>query len=66
MVLFDLGTIFRGYISDASRTIAVGTLNDKQKDIYNVTLEQMGVGEYVNLIKGITVDELKELYEQSK
>ena len=33
MVLFDLGTIFRGYISDASRTIAVGTLNDKQKDI---------------------------------
>ena len=30
------------------------------KPIYNVTLEQMGVGEYVNLIKGITVDELKE------
>ena len=39
LVLFDLGTIFEGYISDASRTIAVGSLNEKQKDIYQVCLE---------------------------
>lgn len=39
LVLFDLGTVYEGYISDASRTIAVGTLNDKQKDIYQVCLE---------------------------
>ena len=31
LVLFDLGTIVDGYISDASRTVAVGKLNDKQK-----------------------------------
>ncbi|WWY81169.1 Xaa-Pro peptidase family protein [Pediococcus pentosaceus] len=39
LVLFDLGTIHDGYISDASRTVALGTLNDKQKDIYKVCLE---------------------------
>ena len=39
LVLFDLGTIFKGYISDASRTVGVGTLTDKQKDIYQVCLE---------------------------
>lgn len=39
LVLFDLGTIYDGYISDASRTVAVGALNDQQKDIYQVCLE---------------------------
>lgn len=39
LVLFDLGTVYEGYISDASRTIAVGKLNEKQQDIYNVCLE---------------------------
>lgn len=39
LVLFDLGTIYDGYISDASRTIAVGNLNERQKDIYKVCLE---------------------------
>lgn len=39
LVLFDLGTIHDGYISDASRTVAVGTLTDKQADIYKVCLE---------------------------
>lgn len=39
LVLFDLGTVYDGYISDASRTIAVGSLNEKQKDIYQVCLE---------------------------
>lgn len=39
LVLFDLGTVFEGYISDASRTVAVGQLSTKQQDIYNVCLE---------------------------
>lgn len=39
LVLFDLGTIYDGYISDASRAVAVGALNDQQKDIYQVCLE---------------------------
>lgn len=40
LVLFDLGTNNRGYMSDATRTVAFGRdLNDKQKDIYKVCLE---------------------------
>lgn len=39
LVLFDLGTIWDGYISDASRTVALGKPTDKQLDIYNVCLE---------------------------
>lgn len=39
LVLFDLGTVHDGYISDASRTVALGTLNEKQADIYKVCLE---------------------------
>ncbi|POH08953.1 dipeptidase [Fructilactobacillus lindneri] len=39
LVLFDLGTVHDGYISDASRTVAVGELNDTQKEIYQVCLE---------------------------
>ena len=39
LVLFDLGTVWEGYISDASRTVAVGKPDDKSMDIYNVCLE---------------------------
>ncbi|AEV95026.1 M24 family metallopeptidase [Pediococcus claussenii] len=39
LILFDLGTVHEGYISDASRTVALGALNDKQADIYKVCLE---------------------------
>jgi Xaa-Pro dipeptidase len=39
LILFDLGTIHQGYISDASRTVALGKLNDKQADIHKVCLE---------------------------
>lgn len=39
LVLFDLGTVWDGYISDASRTVAVGKPDDKSMDIYKVCLE---------------------------
>ncbi|MYV18015.1 M24 family metallopeptidase [Furfurilactobacillus milii] len=39
LILFDLGTVHEGYISDASRTVALGKLSDKQADIYKVCLE---------------------------
>ncbi|WP_412990040.1 M24 family metallopeptidase [Pediococcus siamensis] len=39
LVLFDLGTVHQGYISDASRTVAVGKPDDKALDIYKVCLE---------------------------
>ncbi|WP_461219626.1 M24 family metallopeptidase [Lapidilactobacillus salsurivasis] len=39
MILFDLGTNHKGYMSDASRTVAFGQLSDKQREIYDVCLE---------------------------
>lgn len=39
LVLFDLGTVWQGYISDATRTIAVGKPDAKSMDIYQVCLE---------------------------
>ena len=39
LVLFDLGVMWEGYASDASRTIAYGEPTAKQKEIYDVCLE---------------------------
>ncbi|KRM85493.1 M24 family metallopeptidase [Liquorilactobacillus vini] len=39
LVLFDLGVIYDGYISDASRTVAFGQINQKSQDIYKICLE---------------------------
>lgn len=39
LVLFDLGTVHENYTSDATRTFAVGEINDRQRDIYEVCLE---------------------------
>ncbi|KRM95589.1 Xaa-Pro aminopeptidase [Liquorilactobacillus aquaticus DSM 21051] len=39
LVLFDLGVIYQGYISDASRTVAFGKVSTKIQDIYKVCLE---------------------------
>jgi Xaa-Pro dipeptidase len=39
MVLFDLGTVNKGYISDSTRTVAFGDIDDKQKEIHRVCLE---------------------------
>lgn len=39
LVLFDLGVVYQGYISDASRTIAFGEVNEKAREIYKVCLE---------------------------
>lgn len=39
MVLFDLGTVHNGYISDATRTVAFGPISDKQREIHEVCLD---------------------------
>ncbi|MEJ6399984.1 M24 family metallopeptidase [Nicoliella lavandulae] len=57
LVLFDLGTVHDGYISDASRTVAVGKPTDKELDIYKVCLEaQLKAMDAVK--PGITAEEL--------
>ena len=39
LALFDLGTIYDGYVSDATRTVAYKSVSDHQRDVYNVVLE---------------------------
>lgn len=39
MVLFDLGTMSKGYASDVSRTVAFNSISNQQKDVYNIVLE---------------------------
>lgn len=57
MVLFDLGTMHENYASDATRTFAVGDIDAKQKDIYEVCLEANLTAQSVAK-PGITADEL--------
>lgn len=44
LVIFDFGAIYKGYHSDITRTVAVGNISDKQKNIYDSVL---GCNEYI-------------------
>jgi Xaa-Pro dipeptidase len=39
MALFDLGTIYDGYVSDATRTVAFNSVSFRQRDIYQLVLK---------------------------
>ncbi|WHH59649.1 Xaa-Pro peptidase family protein [Petroclostridium sp. X23] len=39
LLTLDFGCIFEGYCSDMTRTIGIGALDDKQKQIYKIVLE---------------------------
>ncbi|HDD31655.1 MAG TPA: aminopeptidase P family protein, partial [Thermococcus litoralis] len=39
LVVMDLGALYRHYNSDITRTIVVGSPNEKQKEIYEIVLE---------------------------
>lgn len=39
LTLFDLGVMYHGYASDASRTVAFGEIDAKKKEIHQVCLE---------------------------
>ncbi|QFT90177.1 Xaa-Pro dipeptidase [Bacillus sp. THAF10] len=39
LVLFDLGVVLNGYCSDITRTVAFGSVNDKQQEIYETVLK---------------------------
>ncbi|WP_283678644.1 Xaa-Pro peptidase family protein [Lentilactobacillus sp. Marseille-Q4993] len=60
LVLFDLGTVWDGYISDASRTVAIGKPDDKSMDIYKVCLEAQLTAQ--SAVKpGMTAEELDKI-----
>lgn len=60
LVLFDLGTVWDGYISDASRTIAVGKPDEKSMDIYKVCLEAQLTAQAAAK-PGVTAEELDKI-----
>lgn len=38
-VMVDMGSTIGGYASDMTRTLAVGSINDRQRDVYNTVLD---------------------------
>lgn len=43
-VTIDFGAVYQGYHSDITRTVAVGAVSQKHKDIYNIVLEAQLAG----------------------
>ena len=57
LLLFDLGVVSQGYVSDMTRTVAVGQPDQFKKDIYNLTLEAQQAA--LDFIKpGVTAHEV--------
>ncbi len=67
MVTLDFGSLYKGYCSDITRTIAVGSCSDEFHSIYHVVLEALkrgteGIrsGEKTNTIDDLTRDYITE------
>lgn len=43
-VTFDIGAIYCGYHSDMTRTVAVGEVSDKQREVYDIVLKAQLAG----------------------
>lgn len=58
-ITMDFGAVFDGYHSDMTRTVAVGSVSDKQIEVYNTVLEAQKAG--LDIIKaGISCKEVDE------
>lgn len=67
-VTLDFGALYNGYISDITRTIAVGEPSDELKEIYNVVLEaqELALKEIKPGMTGIEADKIARDYIASK
>lgn len=59
-VTFDIGAVYDGYHSDMTRTVAVGSVSDEQREIYNIVLKAHLAGlDYVKAgVSGFDVDKI--------
>ena len=67
-VTLDYGALYNGYISDITRTVAVGEPSDKLKEIYAVTLEaqELALKDIKPGMTGIEADAIARDYIKSK
>ena len=67
-VTLDYGALYKGYISDITRTVAVGEPSDKLKEIYAVVLEaqELALKEIKPGMTGIEADRIARDYITSK
>ena len=67
-VTMDYGAVYKGYHSDMTRTICVGSADEKQRKIYDLVLQGQRLG--VSLVKpgasGVSVDDaVRQLFRQA-
>lgn len=68
LVTLDYGALYNGYISDITRTVAVGEPSDKMREIYEITLaaQKLAVEGIKPGMTGIQADALARDYIASK
>ncbi|MFD2637416.1 M24 family metallopeptidase [Piscibacillus salipiscarius] len=68
LVTLDFGALYKGYCSDITRTVAVGEIDDKLKEIYDVVLEaqKRGMKHTKAGMTGIEADALTRDYIKEK
>ena len=58
IILFDFGCVLDGYCSDMSRTVFVGGITDKQKEIYNLVKEA-----HKNAVNKVQINDLAKVVD---
>ena len=59
IILFDFGCVLDGYCSDMSRTIFIGGISEKQKEIYNLVKEA-----HQNAVDKVRTDDLAKIVDE--
>ena len=68
MITLDYGALYNGYISDITRTVAVGEPSAQMKEIYDIVLkaQELGVEKIGPGMSGIKADAIARDYIKSK
>lgn len=68
LVTMDFGALYKGYISDITRTVAVGEPSEKMKEVYQIVLEaqELGVEKIGPGMTGFDADAIGRDYIKSK